>query len=273
MVLVERPGIPGPEYGAVCGPDLLSDVSNWNRFLSNLLKDGSEQAVGDGVLSDKVRVQAKSKTGRVHTERSIPVFTNCTQNYLDTPLDGATIPLFPRWASFMPDVAASEFVDVRVGTPLPPGAVQEAREVLLQGWWMMFSISSANGYGYILPSEAPQSLANYVHARVIGNQIFVSGTSPHAADGTYAGCKTDENWRHTGVTNGKVGMESVVDVTVFLTDMKDYKGMNEEWDKVWPTKEKTPAHTCVQVAALPIERLNVEMKLTALLPAELVGTF
>lgn len=56
----------------------------------------------------------------------------------------------------------------------------------------------------------------------------------------------------------------MVDATVFLTDMADYKGMNEEWNKVWPEKKGAPARTCVQVAALPSEKLNVEIKCMAI---------
>ena len=66
-----------------------------------------------------------------------------------------------------------------------------------------------------------------------------------------------------GATGGAYGLESVIDATVFLTDMKDYAGMNAEWNKVWPDKQNAPARTCVQVAALPNERLNVEIKCTA----------
>jgi 2-aminomuconate deaminase len=67
-----------------------------------------------------------------------------------------------------------------------------------------------------------------------------------------------------GVTEGKCGLESVVDATVFLTDMKDYAGMNEVWNKVFPEKTNAPARTTVQVAALPSEKLCVEIKCTAI---------
>lgn len=67
-----------------------------------------------------------------------------------------------------------------------------------------------------------------------------------------------------GATDGTCGLESIIDATVFLTDMKDYAGMNAEWNKVWPDKTKAPARTCVQVAALPNVKLNVEIKCTAI---------
>lgn len=146
--------------------------------------------------------------------------------------------------------------------------------------------SSRNGEPFFLPAGRAQGLANYPHARIVpGSQktLYVSGTSSRRGDGTYAGCVTDDNGNHTldireqtkavlenigliihGATNGIAGLESVVDATIFLTDMKDYAGMNEEWNKVWPDKTKAPARTCVQVAALPNIRLNVEIKCTAL---------
>lgn len=145
---------------------------------------------------------------------------------------------------------------------------------------------SRNGEPFFLPAERAQGLANYPHARIVpGTQktMYVSGTSSRRGDGTYAGCTTDAEGIHTldireqtkavlenigliihGSTKGTAGLESVVDATVFLTDMKDYAGMNEEWNKVWPDKTKAPARTCIQVSALPNVRLNVEIKCTAL---------
>lgn len=154
-------------------------------------------------------------------------------------------------------------------------------------------MSSPNGQGYFLPAERAQGLANYPHARTAPSTsrlIFVSGTSSRRGDGTYEGCEevpsTDSSSSSPsfrldcgaqtaavlrniesiikGTTDGKAGLESVVDATVFLTDMKDYAAMNAEWNKRWPDKTKAPARTCVQVAALPNVRLNVEIKCQAL---------
>lgn len=149
--------------------------------------------------------------------------------------------------------------------------------------------ASPNGTPYFLPKERAQGLANYPHARTVpGSQrtLYVSGTSSRRGDGTYAGCTTDAAGNHTldireqtravlenigtiiqGATGGAAGLESVVDATIFLTDMGDYAGMNEEWNKVWPDKTTAPARTCVQVAALPSPKLNVEIKCMALYSA------
>jgi len=148
-------------------------------------------------------------------------------------------------------------------------------------------MSSPNGTAYLLPVTGAQGLANYPHARTIPNTartIFVSGTSSRRGDGTYEGCITREDGTHEldcgaqtaavlrnietiirGATDGRCGLESVVDATVFLTDMgADYGRMNAEWNRAWPDRTRAPARTCVQVAALPNERLNVEIKCQAI---------
>ncbi|QKD61319.2 hypothetical protein BFJ70_g17397 [Fusarium oxysporum] len=147
-------------------------------------------------------------------------------------------------------------------------------------------MASQNGEAYILPAQKAKTLANYPHARVIhqsAKTIFVSGTSSRRGDGTFAGCTTGADGTHhldiclqteavlqnigviiDGATNGACGLQNVINATVFLTDMKDYDRMNKEWNKVWPDKAKAPARTCIQVAALPNERLNVEIQCTVL---------
>ncbi|EWZ46083.1 hypothetical protein FOCG_01779 [Fusarium oxysporum f. sp. radicis-lycopersici 26381] len=114
-------------------------------------------------------------------------------------------------------------------------------------------MASQNGEPFFLPAEKAQSLANYPHARIIqqsAKTIFVSGTSSRRGDNTVAGCTTDADGTHhldislqteavlqnigaiiDGATNGACGLQNVVNATVFLTDMKDYAGMNTEWNK------------------------------------------
>jgi 2-aminomuconate deaminase len=150
-------------------------------------------------------------------------------------------------------------------------------------------MASPNGTSFLLPSGA-QGLANYPHARTIpstANTIFVSGISSRRADGSFEGCETNPDGTHKldcgaqtaavlrnietvirGATDGKCGLESVVDATVFLTDMRgDYSAMNAEWNKIWPDRTKAPARTCVQVAALPNEKIVVEIKCQAVVPS------
>ncbi|KAK3329955.1 hypothetical protein B0H66DRAFT_586382 [Apodospora peruviana] len=154
--------------------------------------------------------------------------------------------------------------------------------------------SSINGTAYLLPSNTgAQGLANYPHARTIASSartIFISGTSSRCVDGTYEGCtetkgSADGTTTFTldcgsqtaavlrnietiiqGVTNGRCGLEAVVDATVFLTDIRgDYAVMNAEWNKVWPDRTKAPARTprwCDDPAA---SRIQLHQTTTVLL--------
>ncbi len=145
---------------------------------------------------------------------------------------------------------------------------------------------SSNGTGYILPSGA-QGLANYTHARTVPSSsktIYVSGISSRRPDGTFEGCTVHPDGTSTldcaeqtaavlrniekvirGATDGQRGLESVVDATVFLTNIPEQYGqMNAEWNKVWPDKQTAPARTCVQVGALPHPKILVEIKCTAI---------
>lgn len=141
---------------------------------------------------------------------------------------------------------------------------------------------------YFRPATHAQGLANYPHARTItspdgnGSYIYVSGTSSRRGDGTFVGSTLSEDGTITldirqqtaavlsnidaiiqGASDGKASIHDVVDATVFLTNMKDdYKGMNEEWNRIWPDRNTAPARTTVEVRALPREEILVEIKCT-----------
>ncbi|OAQ68960.2 endoribonuclease L-PSP/chorismate mutase-like protein [Pochonia chlamydosporia 170] len=153
---------------------------------------------------------------------------------------------------------------------------------------------SPNGTPYFRSSNHAQGLANYPHARIVpsGNAhtIYVSGTSSRCGDGTFVGATPtkDESGNTTldldirlqseavlsnisevikGATDGKANMRNVVEATVFLVNVeRDYKGMNEEWNKVWPDRALAPARTTVEVRALPRPEILVEIKCVAHLP-------
>ncbi|KAJ3340374.1 cytoplasmic RNA-binding protein [Gonapodya sp. JEL0774] len=56
-----------------------------------------------------------------------------------------------------------------------------------------------------------------------------------------------------------LGLENVVDLTVFLVDMKDYAGMNEVYNEYFKA-ETGPSRTTVAVHQLPLDKLLVEIK-------------
>ncbi len=137
----------------------------------------------------------------------------------------------------------------------------------------------------LLPDRAA-ALARYPHARVVaaGNDgafVFVSGISARRPDNTHEGVtlhadgSVDKDIRvqtRAVLTNIDVILQAagatladVVDITVFLVDMADYAGMNEEWNARFADKASAPARTTVAVHQLPHPNLLVEMKATALI--------
>lgn len=120
----------------------------------------------------------------------------------------------------------------------------------------------------ILDDRAP-SLAAYPHARVVGDLIFVSGVSCRKPDGSHPGIgdirvQTREVIENIGVILEAAGasLADVVDITVFLVEMGDYRGMNDVYNEYF-TKETGPARTTVAVHQLPHHNLLVEMKAVA----------
>ncbi|KAM6523955.1 hypothetical protein FSOLCH5_004564 [Fusarium solani] len=56
-------------------------------------------------------------------------FKKCINTYLNTPMDGGTIPQLPRWGFLMRSTAVSAFPDLKVEAPLPENAPDNARQV------------------------------------------------------------------------------------------------------------------------------------------------
>jgi 2-aminomuconate deaminase len=139
-------------------------------------------------------------------------------------------------------------------------------------------VSPANGSTPVILDDRAQALARYPHARVVGNLIFVSGVSSRRFDNTHEGVTVHPDGRvekdiraqtKAVLENIKAilaaagaGLEHVVDITVYLTDMRDYGGMNEVYNQYF-TKELGPARTTVAVRELPHPNLLIEMKAVA----------
>jgi 2-aminomuconate deaminase len=128
-------------------------------------------------------------------------------------------------------------------------------------------------------SRAPEPVGAYPHARRVGNLLFLSGIGPRVRGSReIPGVTLDAAGRVTGVdieaqcrscfANVKAVLEDagsrwehIVDVTVFLTDMKrDFDAFNrlyaEHFGAVRPTR------TTVEVGALPTP-IAVELKVIA----------
>ena len=126
-------------------------------------------------------------------------------------------------------------------------------------------------------SNKAQPLGKYPHFKVVGDFIFVSGTSSRREDNTHEGAFTDlEGNLHLDIKKQTKAviqnieailkeagctLEDIVDVTTFLVDMKDFKGYNEVYGSFF--NHQGPTRTTVAVHQLPHPNLLIEMKVTA----------
>ena len=120
----------------------------------------------------------------------------------------------------------------------------------------------------ILKDRAP-ALANYPHARAVGDLIFVSGVSCRRPDGSHDGVGDIRVQTRAVIQNIRAilqsagaDLENIVDVTVFLVDMGDYGGMNETYNEFF-TAVSGPSRTTVAVHQLPHPNLLIEIKAIA----------
>jgi len=128
-------------------------------------------------------------------------------------------------------------------------------------------------------SKAPEPVGLYPHAKRVGNLLFLSGIGPRERGSkNIPGVVLDEQGNvvsydiekqaHSVFQNVKYVLEEagssldkVVDVTVFLTNMKDdFKIFNKIWAEYF--KENPPCRTTVEVNALPTP-IAIELKVIA----------
>jgi len=128
-------------------------------------------------------------------------------------------------------------------------------------------------------SKAPEPVGLYPHAKKVGNLLFLSGIGPRERGSkNIPGVILDEQGNvvsydiekqaHSVFQNVKYVLEEagssldkVVDVTVFLTNMKDdFKIFNKIWAEYF--KENPPCRTTVEVNALPTP-IAIELKVIA----------
>lgn len=115
--------------------------------------------------------------------------------------------------------------------------------------------------------RAPKPVGLYPHARKVGNLLFLSGVGPRTPgsnsipEGIEAQCRSVfENVRAILEDSGS-GWNNLVDVTVFLTDMKnDFETYNKIYAEYF--KENQPCRTTVEVTSLPTP-ISIELKCIA----------
>jgi 2-aminomuconate deaminase len=128
-------------------------------------------------------------------------------------------------------------------------------------------------------SRAPEPVGLYPHARRVGNLLFLSGVGPREK-GTKAipGVELDdagnivsydiEKQCHSVFNNIKYILEDcgsswdrIVDVTVFLTNMKDdFKTYNRIYAEYF--KDNLPCRTTIEINCLPTP-IAIELKVIA----------
>jgi reactive intermediate/imine deaminase len=115
----------------------------------------------------------------------------------------------------------------------------------------------------------PEPVSHYCHVTKAGNLVWVSGTVGVAADGSVpadvveqfeiAIANMDACLKAVGA-----GAEHVVKVTVYLTDVADRQKINPIRQRYFGGHR--PASTLVEVSALVLPALKVEIEAQAVLP-------
>ncbi len=130
-------------------------------------------------------------------------------------------------------------------------------------------------------NKAPEPVGMYPHARKVGNLLFLSGVGPRERNTKkIPGVELDENNNiisydiatqcHSVFNNVKTiledagsSWENLVDVTVFLTNMKDdFKTYNKIYAEYF--KSSMPCRTTIEINCLPTP-IAIELKCIAII--------
>lgn len=116
----------------------------------------------------------------------------------------------------------------------------------------------------ISTDNAPAAIGPYSQAVSANGTLYLSGQLPiDPATGkmleTNIGDKTDQILKNAAAIAKTAGttLENVVKTTIFLTDLGDFKEVNEAYAKHF--SQAPPARSTVQVAALPLGS-NIEIE-------------
>ena len=131
----------------------------------------------------------------------------------------------------------------------------------------------------VVSDRAPEPVGPFPHAKRVGGLLFLSGIGPRVRgskeipgvtfgeDGEVAAHDIDEQSRavfrnvRTVLEDAGSSWERIVDVTVFLTDMKrDFATFNRVYGEHF--RDNRPSRTTVEVGSLPTP-IAVELKVIA----------
>jgi enamine deaminase RidA (YjgF/YER057c/UK114 family) len=121
----------------------------------------------------------------------------------------------------------------------------------------------------LLLDGQPKPVSHYCHVTKAGNLIWVSGTVGVAADGTIPADVVEQFEicianMDTCLKAVGAGAEHVVKVVVYVTDIADRKKINPIRQRYFG--ENRPASSLVEVSALVLPELKVEIEAQAVLP-------
>lgn len=121
----------------------------------------------------------------------------------------------------------------------------------------------------LMLDSQPEPVSHYCHVTKAGNLIWVSGTVGMATDGTIPGDVVEQF--ELAIANMEAclkavgaGAEHVVKVTVYLTDVADRQKINPIRQRYFGPHR--PASTLIEVSALVLPTLKVEIEAQAVLP-------
>lgn len=115
--------------------------------------------------------------------------------------------------------------------------------------------------------KAPEPVGLYPHARKAGNLLFLSGVGPrergsdNIPEGIEAQCRSVFRNVRFILEEAGSGWDKLVDVTVFLTNMKDdFPVYNRIYAEYF--KDNQPCRTTIEVQSLPTP-IAIELKCIA----------
>ncbi len=119
-------------------------------------------------------------------------------------------------------------------------------------------------------TRAPEPVGAFPHAKRVGNLLFLSGIGPRTRGtkeiprGIEAQCHAVFKNVRTVLEDAGASWNDIVDVTVFLTDMKkDFPIFNRIYPEYFAGAGKpNPTRTTVEVGALPTP-IAIELKVIA----------
>ena len=130
-------------------------------------------------------------------------------------------------------------------------------------------------------NRAPEPVGKYPHAKRVGNLLFLSGVGPREkgtkkipgveldANGTITSYDIETQCRSVFknvksiLEDSGASWEQLVDVTVFLTNMKaDFPTYNRLWTEYFPNNP--PCRTTLEILSLPTP-IAIELKCIAVM--------